>query len=414
MNILFLHPRFLGQFRVLAEFFGKNKENKTLFITTDITQKELQIPGVKKIIIAEKSPEEGKEGIPLKSPPGLPVANFMASLKKQNFIPDIIIGQSGSGISFYVKDVFPQTPFLCFFGWYHGSNTLQESFEPGSDQELKVKMDLRNKNMPILADLVACDVGICPAKWSKSQFPKEFHGKLNIVHDGIDTQRLKSSPGQTFKTDSLDLSGAKQVVTYTANLLAPYKGFGQFMEALPVVLEQKPDTYVVVLGADRVSFGDAKGDKKSYKSMILEKVKLDPDRVHFIDSLPYEDYIKLLQVSAVHVYIDSPLVVSRPLLEAMACECLVLASDILSVHEVIKDGTNGMIVDFSSPEKIAQKIINCLDFPSFMEKVKQKARQTIVDDYNLEKTVPEQLSIIKNMVKLDTVKSEKNKTDQFG
>lgn len=403
MNVIFLHPGFPGQFQYLAAFFGKNKENQTLFVTTDTTRKEQQIPGVKKIIIAEKPEKEGQPEQPLKSPPEIPVANFLNSLKEKDFIPDIIIAASGSGMSFYVKEAFPKTPFLSFFDWYYSPDKLQESFKPDAEPELKVLMNLRNKNMPLLADLVSCDAGICPSKWQKSQFPKEFHDKLNIIHDGIDTNIFKPLPDSNFKTNDLDLSNVKHLVTYASNLLAPYMGFDQFMLSLPAVLKSKPDAHVVILGSDRVSFGQKDGDeKKSYKSMILEKVDLDPERVHFIDRLAYEDYIRLLQASAVHIYIDSPLLVSRPLLEALSCGCLVIASDLPPIKEVVKDGTNGIIVDFTSSEKIGQKIIDCLEFPSFMEAVKQKASQTIADNYALEKMVPQQLDMIKKLIKKDT------------
>ncbi len=408
MNILFIHPGFPGQFRFLAEFFGKREENKTIFATTQTARKDMQIPGVKKIIITEKSKEDDQKAMPLKSPPALAVANLLTSLKEQKYVPDLIIGHAGNGMSLYVKDVFPKTPFLCFFEWYHSPNKLVDSFPTDSEPELKVLMNLRNKNMPILADLVSCDSGICPAKWQKEQFPNEFQDKLTVIPTGIDTRFFDPSPEATFKTEELDLSKVKQVVTYTANLLAPYAGFDQFMASLPLVLEQKPDTHVVILGAEGVSFGDKDGNKKPYKSLILERVSLDAERVHFIDRLAYEDYKKLLQASSVHVYIDSPLVVSPTMFEAMSCECLVLASDIAPIKEVIKDGTNGILADFSSSEKIAEKIINCLDFPSFMEKIKQNARQTILDKYALETIVPEQLELIKKLIQPET------DTSQFG
>ncbi len=115
----------------------------------------------------------------------------------------------------------------------------------------------------------------------------------------------------------------------------------------------------------------------------------------------YDEYKNLFQSSSVHVYLDSPLVLSRSLLEAMASECLVIAPDIPPVKEVIKDGNNGIIGDFSTPEKIAEKIVVCLDYPSFMKEVKLKARKTIVEKYALKKVFPEYLNIIKKLVAKD-------------
>ncbi|MCM2286830.1 MAG: glycosyltransferase [Desulfobacula sp.] len=395
MNIIFIHTDFPGQFRLLAEISGKDKNNKIIFITSENTDRH--IPGVQKIVYSEKSSGENKEG-PSKQPPGLSVVNVLVELKKKNFVPDLIVGHSGPGTSFYVKDVFPDTPFLCFFQWFHTPDMIRNEFNSAAEgPELKIRMNLRNRNLSILADLCACDYGICPTDWQKSRFPTEFQSKLSVVHEGIDTNAFQPSEDRKFKTAHLDLSSVKQLVTYTANVLAPYAGFQQFMEALPTVLEQKPDARVVIAGADRVSFADASGNKKSYKSLILEKVKLDTERVHFIEGLTFNDYKQLLQASSVHVYLDSPLMVSRSLLEAMSCECLVIAPDIQPVKEVIKDGNNGIIADFSTPEKIAEKLVACLDYPSFMIEVKRKARQTIVDQYSLEKILPRLLNLVQKM-----------------
>jgi len=411
MNIIFIHHNFPGQFGYLAENLGKDKNNQIIFITLPATNKDIQIPGVKKIIVSDRNPEDkpdSKEEQKPRTPPALLVANALASLKKQNYVPDLIIGHSGPGTSFYVKDVFYDTPFLCFFEWFHTPDKINDRSESASEPDLKMRMNLRNKNLSILSDLCACDQGICPTNWQKSQFPEEFLEKLRVVHPGIDTDLFKSKTDQTFKTDHLDLSEVKQLVTYTANVLAPYMGFQQFMESLPAVLKQKPDTHIAIVGADRISIKDKSDKKQSYRSLILEKVKLDPDRVHFIDGLKHDEYRKILQVSSAHVYLDSPLVLSRSLLDAMSCECLVIAPDLPPVKEVIKDGINGMIADFSSPEKIADKIIACLEYPSFMKEVKQKAGKTVVEKYALKKALPQYLNIMNTLV-------EKNKTQkQFG
>jgi hypothetical protein len=37
--------------------------------------------------------------------------------------------------------------------------------------------------------------------------------------------------------------------------------------------------------------------ESNYKKMMLEKLDLDMSRVHFVDKLPYDKYIKLLQIS---------------------------------------------------------------------------------------------------------------------
>ena len=399
MNIIFIDNRFPGQFRLPAEISGKDKDNKIIFITSANSKDDKGIPGVEKLIFSETPPEGLKDSSLPEYWPALAVAGVLAGLKKNNYAPDLIIGHSGSGALVYVKDVFPDTPFLGFFEWYHSPDHIQDKFNAAAGPDLRLRMDLRNRNLPVLGDLCACDHGVCPTAWQKTQFPKEFHEKLSVVHPGIDTHSFQPLKNQRFKTNTLDLSGVGQLITYTANTLAPYWGFWQFMEALPAVLEQKPEAHIVIVGSDRVSTEDTSSGKKAYKSVILEKIRLDPERVHFIDALTYEAYKRLLQASAVHVYLDSPLMLSTTLLEAMSCECLVIAPDTPPVREVITDGSNAIIADFSAPDKISQKILACLDYPSFMKAVKQKARQTVVERYAIEKTLPQTLDIIKKLAR---------------
>jgi len=49
-------------------------------------------------------------------------------------------------------------------------------------------------DLNFLQDLISCDLGICPTKWQKSQFPKELQNKINVIHDGIDTDYFIPNP----------------------------------------------------------------------------------------------------------------------------------------------------------------------------------------------------------------------------
>jgi glycosyltransferase involved in cell wall biosynthesis len=401
LNIIFIHIHFPGQFGLLTQISGRDKNTNTIFITSADHKNTKQIPGVKTLFFDHTSKTGHTETRGEFNLPGRAVARILADLKKQNYVPDLIIGHCGPGTTFYVKDVFPDTPFLGFFDWYHRPDHFHGKHLKTDGTDVTRRMEMRHRNLFILSDLCACDQGICPTAWQKKQFPKVFHHKLNVVHPGIDTRAFQPKKDPVFKTDALDLSNADHLITCIGNALGSNPGFRQFMASLRTVLKRKPTAHIVIAGPDKRFSDNHAENKTSHQSMIsrsCKKMEMNPEQVHFLEGLEQDHYIQLLQASSVHVSIDSGLMVSTAMLQAMACECLVMAQDIPPVREIITDGTNGIITDFSNPDKISQRLLACLDYPSFMTSVRQKARQTIVKKYAIEKTLPRQLKIIKNLV----------------
>jgi glycosyltransferase involved in cell wall biosynthesis len=137
---------------------------------------------------------------------------------------------------------------------------------------------------------------------------------------------------------------------------------------------------------------------------MLEELgsSIDQTRVHFLGKLPYSTYLKVLQISRVHVYLTFPFVLSWSMLESMAAGCLLVASKTAPVEEVIRNGENGFLVDFFSVDQIVERVVHVLSEgkDSFGE-IRQKARRTIIEKYNLQTIcLPAQLDFLQRIVKL--------------
>jgi glycosyltransferase involved in cell wall biosynthesis len=400
MKILFLHSNFPAQFRHLAIALAKDRANRVIFGTA---RKEGEIPGVYKVIYAQsrKPRKETHHYIkPLEDAvlQGQAIYRMLDKLKKDGFVPDVVYGHSGWGPTLFVKDIFPQTKLLCYFEWFYRSQGSDIDFDPSEPLTPDDKLRIRIKNTPILTDLYSCDAGLCPTLWQMQQFPPEYQKKIHVLHDGIDTNYFIPKPGEKLVLPAiqLDLSAAKEIVTYVSRGMEPYRGFPQFMEAVSLLQKRRKKCHVVVVGEDRVAYGRRLPPGKTFKRLMLEKFDFDLSRLHFTGRLPYSQYLQVLRASSAHVYLTRPFVLSWSMLEAMSAGCLVIASNTPPVTEIIQDGVNGILVDFFSPQEIANRVEEALDNPDKMASIRAKARETIMERYDLAKLLPQHLEWIKD------------------
>ena len=322
---------------------------------------------------------------------GQAIVRLVQQLRDKGFVPDLVYGHSGWGPTLYIKDVLPKARLHCYFEWFYNAIGSDADFDPSDPLDLNAFARIRTKNAPILIDLVSCDAGLSPTQWQRQQFPPELQSKIQVMHDGVDTDYFKPTPNYKLILPEalLDLSAAKEVVTYVGRGMEPYRGFPQFIETVHILQKRRPDCHFVIVGEDRVAYGKKLPEGQSYKQLMLEKFPLDPERTHFTGRLPYDDYRKVLWASDVHVYLTRPFVLSWSMLEAMAAGCLLVASDTQPVKEVIRDGENGLLVDFFSPQKIADRVEEALDNRDIMQTLRANARETIVQTYNLKTLLPQ-------------------------
>jgi glycosyltransferase involved in cell wall biosynthesis len=182
--------------------------------------------------------------------------------------------------------------------------------------------------------------------------------------------------------------------------LEPYRGFHIFMRALPELMRRRPKAHFLVAGGDEVSYGIRLPEGMTYRQMLFEEVRerIDADRLHFLGRLPYEQFLTVLQISSAHVYLTYPFVLSWSMLEAMAAECLVVASQTPPVEEVLVDGENGLLFDFFSPEALSETVCRALDDRDLARTLRKNARATIVANYDFESVcLPRQVELIEQV-----------------
>jgi glycosyltransferase involved in cell wall biosynthesis len=157
------------------------------------------------------------------------------------------------------------------------------------------------------------------------------------------------------------------------------------MRALPKILRDRPQARVIIVGGDEVSYGNAPPAGKNWKAIFLDEVRdqLDMSRVHFVGKLAYPDFIQLLQLSSLHIYLTYPFVLSWSLLEAMSAGCTILASDTAPVREAITHNATGRLFDFFDTDALATQAIDLLQNPAERARLGKAARELIIQHYDL-------------------------------
>lgn len=315
---------------------------------------------------------------------GQAVARSLMELKRRGFVPDTVLAHPSWGDALFVKQVFPDCRLILFCEWHYRLDGGDLGFDPEFPIGLNDRVGVSMWNAIALMSLDQCDAAISPTEWQRHQFPLEYQHKIQVAHEGVDLEHLVPDPAASIAVQLpaeahrppqiKTLRAGDPIVTFVARNLEPYRGFHIFMRALPEVLRQHPGAHILIIGGENKGYGILPTDAATWRERMERELStpgaanLLPEdwqrRVHFLGSVPYEAYKKVLQVSAVHVYLTYPFVLSWSLVESMAMGCRIIASDTAPLREVIRDGENGELVDFFDSSALAQKIVSALYDPS--------------------------------------------------
>jgi glycosyltransferase involved in cell wall biosynthesis len=389
MNYLFIHQNFPGQYRHVVRHLASQPGNQIYFITQP---NENSMSGVYKVTY----PKDARGPVNCHAYAveidraiytGATVADVCRRLHEQGFRPDLIVGHSGWGETLFVKDVFRDVPLLANFEFYYHAQGVDVGFDPEFASIFNDPSRLRARNAINLLAFQAADWGHAATAWQRGLYPPEMQTRISVLHEGVDTELARPRPDARFKLPASGqvLTRRDEVITYVARNLEPYRGFHIFMRALPQLLRRRKRAQVVIVGADGVSYGTPPPPRSTFRETMLQELgaKLDLSRVHFVGMLEYRDYLTLLQVSSVHVYLTYPFVLSWSFIEAMACGCLIVGSATPPVLEVLRDGSNGLTVDFFAHKHLASRIEFALDHPGEMQRLRSAAVSTAVTQFDL-------------------------------
>lgn len=398
MRLLFIHQNFPGQFKHLAPAFAAEPGCAVVAIGDEAAIARAGAGHAKLKLIAYPKPQGASpqthhylRGTEAAVRRGQAVVRLLMSLKASGFVPDVVFAHPGWGEALFVKDVFPQTKLILYLEFFYRAHGADVNFDPEQPASVDDVFRLRIKNTVQLLSLEQADAAVSPTEWQAAQFPAMFRERITVLHDGIDTEALCAADARVEVPggSGLVLTRADEVVTYVARNLEPYRGFPGFMRALPAIHAARPKAQVLVVGGDEVSYSRAPPEGQTYRRIALQEIegRCDPARLHFLGKVPYERFVDILRISSAHLYLTYPFVLSWSLIEAMACECLLIASRTPPVEEVLTDGVNARLVDFFSPDELARRTVAALagDDAAADAALRRRARADAIERFDLKR-----------------------------
>ena len=384
---LFIHQTIPGQFFQLAKSLAEDKNNKVYFVSRAGAE---NIPGVEAFryqFNSKRGPTHPHlQNLQNGTMAGEAVAAVLLQLERERKLrPDLIYAHPGWGESLFVKELYPDVPLVHYAEFYYHALGADSFSTVDEVPEFADFMRLRMKNAVNLLSLETCDRAVTPTEWQWRQQPPRYRPKISVIHDGIDTDAVRPDPATVlYLPDGAELRQGDTVVTYVNRHLEPFRGMFVFAEAAAIVAKKWPACRFLVVGSESGQYyGPHPPKGRTFREMAIERVGAARDRLYFMGKLAYADFLRVLQVSAAHVYLTRPFVLSWSMLEAMSAGCLVIGAATPPVAEVIHDDENGLLVDPYSPAELAERIDEALTDRARMAELRRAARQTILDKYAL-------------------------------
>ncbi|HEY3312579.1 MAG TPA: glycosyltransferase family 4 protein [Anaerolineales bacterium] len=198
------------------------------------------------------------------------------------------------------------------------------------------------------------------------KYPHSPH-LIPIVWNGVDTEIFY--PGQK--------NTNKNGFILSVGRLGPGKGLEDLIDSMPSISAMNKDIKLIITGDGPV------------RAALEQRVKAYHlnDRVHFEGHVSDRDrLVDLYQKASLFVLPSHHEGLPTVILEAMACGCPVIATNVGGVPNVIEDGKNGIIIPPGDPNHLAGAVQALLGDPEKLTEMGMQARLSVEERFSWNQT----------------------------
>lgn len=228
-----------------------------------------------------------------------------------------------------------------------------------------------------------CDCVIAPSESIKKMLLNQgIRSRIEVIPTGINLDVFGNPNRETIRK-KYNLGPEQKLLLY-AGRIAKEKNLEFLLKAFRLILNKKPNTYLMLVG---------RCTKKGYLVSLIKKLNLETKVFMVEHSNLVQNYY-----AAADLFVFSSVTETQGLVlvEAMAAGTPVVAVDSPGIREVV-DGKNGLLAKESLTE-FSEKVIKVLDDDKLRKKMSQNAIKTS-SNYSISKMSRKMLNVYKSVLK---------------
>ena len=209
--------------------------------------------------------------------------------------------------------------------------------------------------------------------------------KVEVISMGVDLKGLfMPDPCVQRKTDELLFVGR----------LVEKKGVQFLLEAMPAVLKAHPTVRLILAGS---------GPMEQELRQQAQRLKIS-ERVAFLGMVSQARLPELYRRATLAIF---PFVVAKSgdqegfglvQVEAMGCECPIIAGDLPAIHDIITHEENGLIFPSGNAEALSDAIIKLLDDPELRARLAEEGRKSVVQKFDWKAIAERYVSVYQKLI----------------
>jgi glycosyltransferase involved in cell wall biosynthesis len=225
-------------------------------------------------------------------------------------------------------------------------------------------------NQAVGVKVSQADFAVAISDFGRSQLmglvDEKHWDKLHVVHCGVEPN---SYPAREPRSD-----GSLRLIT--VGRLAPVKGQALLLEAVRDLLAKDVDVQLTVVGD---------GPKREALEAHAERLGVS-DAVRFTGAVGQDEIAQHYLAADVYVHASFAEGVPIVVMEAMAHRLPVVATGVMGVRELVRDGENGLVVRPARVDELVAAVARLANDPAERKRMGDAGRRTVEDEYDVAKS----------------------------